>query len=409
MSTTAPRDARMAFVAEIARRLHQYGTAAPRLENAVSLVAQRLGLAAEVWCSPTAIILTLAEPGGNDSPPLTQVMRLPPGDVHLARLCVVDRIADQVIAGALDVSAGFAQLRALSAPPPRGWAGATVAAFGMAAAAVATLLHTSWAGVLAAGLIGLLIGLLSIAGSSRPRLAAANEAIAAFVATLVASLIAAWIVPLAVKPVVLSALIVLMPGLTLTTAVRELSTQHLVSGVARMAGALATLLKLTFGTLAAAQLCMLLGVPEAIRTLPPVPGWADLPALLFGALAFAVLFQAARRDWPLVMASAVLGYAVTRAGGSLFGAGFGVFLGGLLMGALSNLYARHVGRPGALVREPGIILLVPGSVGFRSVGYLLERDVNLGVNAGMLLVTLLVALVAGLLFGDLLVSPRRSL
>ena len=399
----------MAFVAEIARRLHQYGTAAPRLENAVGLVAQRLGLTAEVWCSPTAIIMTLADRENSDSPPLTQVMRLPPGDVHLARLCAVDRIADQVIAGVLDVATGFGQLRALSAPPPHGWASTTVAAFGLAAAAVATLLHTSSVGVLAAGLIGLLIGLLSIAGSHRPRLAAANEAIAAFVATLVASLIAAYVVPLAVKPVVLSALIVLLPGMTLTTAVRELSTQHLVSGVARMAGALATLLKLTFGTLAAVQLCVLLGVPEAARALPPVPGWADLPALLFGALAFAVLFQAARRDWPLVMASAVLGYAVTRVGGSLFGAAFGVFLGGLLMGALSNLYARHVGRPGALVREPGIILLVPGSVGFRSVGYLLERDVNLGVNAGLLLVTLLIALVAGLLFGDLLVTPRRSL
>lgn len=399
----------MAFVAEIARRLHQYGTAAPRLENAVSLVAQRLELTAEVWCSPTAIIMTLTDRKSSDSPPLTQVMRLPPGDVHLARLCAVDRIADQVIAGVLDVAAGFIQLRALSAPPPHGWTSATVAAFGLAAAAVATLLHTSWADVLTAGLIGLLIGLLSIAGIGRPRLAAANEAIAAFVATLVASLIAAWVVPLAVKPVVLSALIVLMPGMTLTTAVRELSTQHLVSGVARMAGALATLLKLTFGTLAAAQLCVLLGVPEAARALPPLSGWADLPALLFGALAFAVLFQAARRDWPLVMASAVLGYAVTRAGGTLFGPAFGVFLGGLLMGALSNLYARYVGRPGALVREPGIILLVPGSIGFSSVGYLLERDVNLGVNAGLLLITLLVALVAGLLFGDLLVTPRRSL
>jgi len=409
VSGIAAREARMAFVAEIARRLHQYGTAAPRLENAVSLVAQRLELTAEVWCSPTAIIMTLTDRKSSDSPPLTQVMRLPPGDVHLARLCAVDRIADQVIAGVLDVAAGFAQLRALSAPPPRGWAGATVAAFGLAAAAVATLLHTSWADVLTAGLIGLLIGLLSIAGIGRPRLAAANEAIAAFVATLVASLIAAWVVPLAVKPVVLSALIVLMPGMTLTTAVRELSTQHLVSGVARMAGALATLLKLTFGTLAAAQLCVLLGVPEAARALPPLSGWADLPALLFGALAFAVLFQAARRDWPLVMASAVLGYAVTRAGGTLFGPAFGVFLGGLLMGALSNLYARYVGRPGALVREPGIILLVPGSIGFSSVGYLLERDVNLGVNAGLLLITLLVALVAGLLFGDLLVTPRRSL
>ncbi|MEO9215645.1 MAG: threonine/serine exporter family protein, partial [Rhodanobacter sp.] len=37
---------RIAFVLELARRLHQYGTSAPRLEMAVAGVAQRLGLAA---------------------------------------------------------------------------------------------------------------------------------------------------------------------------------------------------------------------------------------------------------------------------------------------------------------------------------------------------------------------------
>jgi uncharacterized membrane protein YjjB (DUF3815 family) len=43
------------------------------------------------------------------------------------------------------------------------------------------------------------------------------------------------------------------------------------------------------------------------------------------------------------------------------------------------------------------------------VSYLLERDTVLGFDTGVLLVTLLISLVAGLLFGDLLVAPRRSL
>jgi len=62
-----------------------------------------------------------------------------------------------------------------------------------------------------------------------------------------------------------------------------------------------------------------------------------------------------------------------------------------------------------VIREPGILLLVPGSVGFRSVSFLLERDTSLGMDTALLLLTLLVSLVAGLLFGELLVSPRRSL
>jgi uncharacterized membrane protein YjjB (DUF3815 family) len=73
------------------------------------------------------------------------------------------------------------------------------------------------------------------------------------------------------------------------------------------------------------------------------------------------------------------------------------------------VFARFAQRPGALVREPGIILLVPGSVGFRTLSFVFERDVLLGLDTAITLVTLLVSIVAGLLFGDLLVPPRRKL
>jgi uncharacterized membrane protein YjjB (DUF3815 family) len=228
-----------------------------------------------------------------------------------------------------------------------------------------------------------------------------------------AIVVSAFVVPLAIKSVVLAGLIILVPGMSLTTAVREISSQHLVSGMARMGGAMSTLLKLAFGTLAATQVCAALGIEARDFVLPPLPEWTDYPALLIAAVAFAMLFRAARRDWPAVIGAVIVGYLTTRWGGEISGklpgAPFGVFLGGLLLSALSNLYARFVHRPGAVIREPGILLLVPGSVGFRSVSYLLERDTSLGMDTGLLLVTLLIALVGGLMFGELLVSPRRSL
>ena len=403
---------RVAFVVETARRLHQYGTAAPRLEMAVSRVGERLGLRIEVWSSPTAIILSASTLDATNTAALaevTQVMRLPPGDVDLARLCRVDRIADEVIAGTLNVEDGFRQLRALTEPRPRWWWPLSVAAFGIAAAMVAVLLHGAWVDQLAAGVIGIVIGQVTVSSAGHPRMAVASEAIAALLATLIAGAIGAFIVPLALKTVVISGLIVLMPGLALTNAVREISTQHLVSGTARLAGALSSLLKLTFGTLAGAQILDLLGWHALGAPLAAAPDWIEFPALLLGSAAFGVLFQAAPRDWPLVMGAAIIGYLSTRMGTGLYGPSFGVFVGGLIIAALSNLYARYRHRPGALVREPGIILLVPGAVGFRSVSLLLERNVHIGTDAAVLLISLLVALVAGLLFGDLLIGPRRSL
>jgi len=408
----SPFNTRVAFVVETARRLHQYGTAAPRLEMAVSRIGERLGLRIEVWSSPTAIILSASTLDATNTAALaevTQVMRLPPGDVDLARLCRVDRIADEVIAGTLDVEDGFRQLRALTEPRPRWWWPLSVAAFGIAAAMVAVLLHGAWVDQLAAGVIGIVIGQVTVSSAGHPRMAVASEAIAALLATLIAGAIGAFIVPLALKTVVISGLIVLMPGLALTNAVREISTQHLVSGTARLAGALSSLLKLTFGTLAGAQILDLLGWHALGAPLAAAPDWIEFPALLLGSAAFGVLFQAAPRDWPLVMGAAIIGYLSTRMGTGLYGPSFGVFVGGLIIAALSNLYARYRHRPGALLREPGIILLVPGAVGFRSVSLLLERNVHIGTNAAVLLISLLVALVAGLLFGDLLIGPRRSL
>ncbi len=413
---TAALTTRIAFLLELARRLHQYGTTAPRLEIAIAGAAQRMGLAADVWSSPTAIIISFADLAHGDEgvAQSTQVMRLAPGDVNLTRLCEADRIADLVITGDLDLREGFRRLRELGRPESRRAQAAVIASYGLSAASIVALfLHSSWPDLITAGCIGLVIGTISVLATTRPRLAIANEAVSAMTATFIAIVVSAFIVPLAIKAVVLAGLIVLVPGMSLTTAVRELSSQHLVSGVARMGGALTTLLKLTFGTVAATQLCAAAGIHARDYVLPPLPGWLDAPFLLLGAFGFAILFRAARRDWLVVMGAVVVGYLATRWGGQISGqipgAAFGVFLGGFLLSAMANIYARYARRPGAVIREPGIILLVPGSVGFRSMSFLLDRNTELGMDTALLLVTLLVSLVAGLMFGELLVSPRRSL
>ncbi|HJR10799.1 MAG TPA: threonine/serine exporter family protein [Rhodanobacteraceae bacterium] len=401
--------ARVAFVIELARRLHQYGAAAPRLEQAIGNVAQQLGLACDVLSTPTSIVLSFSAPGGDGLADITQVVRIAPGDVNLARLCRADEIADRVADGSLDPRRGMAQLRALGRPLSRAALWATIVSYGLSAASVAVLFRTSGPDALVAGVIGVLIGGIVVAGYGRPRLSAAGDAIAALVATFIATMVSAWLLPLALKLVVLSALIVLVPGMSLTNAVRELTSQHLASGVARFAGAAATILKLTFGTIAAAQICAVAHIVPASHSLPPLPPWMQWPALLVAAVAFAMLFQTALRDYPLVLVAVIVGYLVTYWSGNALGTPFGVFIGGLVLSSGSNLYARIMHRPGALVREPGVLLLVPGSVGFRSVSDLLNNQIASGSHVAVLLVTMLISLVAGLLFGDLLVAPRRSL
>lgn len=402
---------RVHFIAELARRLHQYGTSAPRLENAIDNVARRLGFACNSLATPTSVIISFVvlDEGPDALPRLTQVIRLAPGEVNLRRLVEVDAIAEKVIDGSLDMRAGLIELRAVQSGLSHRAELMRILSFGLASATVAALFRGVVADLAVAAGLGLLIGLLSSVAGRRPQFAPAFEAVAAFGAMLLASLLASKWLPIHVDTVVISALIVLLPGLGLTTAVVELSTQHLVAGTVRFMGATAVLLKLTFGTIAAAQVAQLVGWQPVMVSAAALPTWVEWLALLVGSYAFAVLFQTARRDYLVAMAASWLGYLSTRLGGMLSGPEFGVFLTGLVMGSLANLYAHAYQRPGAIVRLPGIIMLVPGTVGFRSLFYVFEHDLNLGMDKAIAMIVILAALGAGLLFGNLLVPPRRSI
>ena len=406
---------RIRFLTELGRRLHLAGVSASRLEGAVRSVGLAIGVRCEIWSTPTGLLISLSDASLPQGTQETRVLRLDPGEVHLGALVKLDVIAEQVVAETLTLDAAWDAMHALDVPTTTKQQVAAVAAFGLAAASVAGLLRTGWIDIAVAGVIGLIIGWIAMLAGSRPHLSAAFEAVAAIIATTLATTFAHFIAPLSLQTVIVAALIVLMPGLSLTTAVAELASQQLVTGTTRFAGAMTVLLKLTFGSVAAAQLMLALGwtpmsgIPEAL------PPQVEIVATVAAALSFAVLFRASRRDVPLVMASAILGYVLTRLGSAWFGNTAGgtfagaVFFSSLVMAALSNLYGRVVNRPGALVRVPGIMLLVPGSVGFRALAFVMERDYALGFDTLVAVLSAILALVAGLLFGSLLIPPRRYL
>ena len=408
-------DDRVRFLTELARRLHLVGVSASRLEGAVRSVATSIGVRVEIWSTPTGLLLSLSDAERSNATQETRVLRLELGEIQLGALAKLDAIAEQVVAGTMSLDDAWTAMHALDRPFDAKQQLLPVGAFGLAAAAVAGLLRTAWIDVSVAAVIGLLIGWLAVLSGTRPHLAAAFEALAALVATVLATAFAHFVAPLSLQTVIVAALIVLMPGLSLTTAVSELASNQLVTGTTRFAGAMTVLLKLTFGSVAASQLMLAIGWTPMPGTPEALPPWVELIAMVAAAGSFAVLFRASRRDIPLVMAAAILGYVLTRLGSGWLGpvatgtfAG-SVFFSSLVMTALSNVYGRWKRRPGQLVRVPGIMLLVPGSVGFRALNFVMERDYTLGFDTLVAVLSAILALVAGLLFGALLVPPRRYL
>jgi uncharacterized membrane protein YjjB (DUF3815 family) len=86
----------------------------------------------------------------------------------------------------------------------------------------------------------------------------------------------------------------------------------------------------------------------------------------------------------------------------MFVAAFGVALA-------SSAYERWRRRPAPVVLVPGILLLVPGSIGYRSMSSLLERNTVAGIDTAFAMVLTAVSLVAGLLIAGVVApEPKRS-
>jgi len=410
-SASATYAQRIAFVCEIAGRLHTYGTTAQRLEGAVIALSVRLGLDCEPWSNPTGLILSFNDPtkplGASDT---TRVIRLAPGENDLYKLVEADRIAEAVAGGHMSIAQGHTALGALDRKPSLRWRATQLVAFGLASGAVAGLWRLPWVDIATAASIGLMIGLLAQLTDRRPQLKEASDALAALFAGFAAVLVSQFIQPLNLNTVIIASLVVLLPGMALTNAVNELTSQHLVSGTARFAGAIATVLKLTVGSVIAVTLAPMLGFTPEVRALRPQPEIVEWIALLLAAYAFAVLFKAHRRDYPWVMAAAICGYLISRYAGAAWGSPVGIFLSALVMTAGGNLFARLSNRPGAIIRLPGIIMLVPGSASLRGLLNLMQQqDAALGSSAMLVVTNIVMALVAGLLFGNLLIPARKNL
>ena len=191
---------RIGFVVDLAKRLHEYGTAAPRLEDVINLVSARLGLACNVLATPTSIVMSFSDPEHEDDlAEITQVVRLPPGSVDLKRLCQIDEIADQVIDGRLDLAAGrwrLRQFRQSERASRRVW---VVASFAVSAASIAAILETGWKGILTAAPHRRPDRRRRRLSVKQPNIAAASEAISALLATLIATLVAVYVTPITVR------------------------------------------------------------------------------------------------------------------------------------------------------------------------------------------------------------------
>jgi uncharacterized membrane protein YjjB (DUF3815 family) len=89
------------------------------------------------------------------------------------------------------------------------------------------------------------------------------------------------------------------------------------------------------------------------------------------------------------------------------GPALGAFVGAVAIGLVAHLNARLRARPVWLVTVPGVLVLVPGSIGYRSLLDLVDRDVATSIETGFQMILTAAGIVFGLLLADGLGARSR--
>jgi uncharacterized membrane protein YjjP (DUF1212 family) len=394
------------FVLRLARALHAYGYSAARLEDILGATADRLGLAGHRFFSmPTQIMAAF----GPEDRQRTHLLRVEPGEVNLGKVAALEQVSLDVAQGRASPEEGMAHIeRIVAAPSPYGPALVTLA-HGFLSGAVCQFLGGGWHEIIVATVLGLGLGLLAIYAANHARVGRVFESLAAFLLSAAAIGLARLVGPMSVFLATLAGLIVLMPGLLLTTAITELATRHLASGTLRLSSAFMTLLGIVFGVALGTRLgIMLFGAP--LSALPvALPGWVPLVAVVLASSCSVVILRADPGDAPWIVAAGVLGVLAGRFGAAKLGLELGMFVAAFGVAMASAAYERWRNRPAPVVLVPGILLLVPGSIGYLSVSSLMERNTVAGIDTAFTMVLTAVSLVAGLLIAGIIVpEPKRA-
>ena len=376
------------FAIEVARALHRYGAPANRVEDTVEALSVALGFEAQVLVTPTSLMFAFDGADG-----MVRLHRSSEGGIDVGGVARCLEVATDVCAGDVSPEEGIRRLAFIAESPRPYGALANVAASAAASGSAACFLATTVEEAALACVLGAGVGVLCELARTLPELRRALPVAAALASTVAAATVATGR-PASPYALVVCALILFVPGLTLTIAMTEATTGHLVAATSRLVAAGTVLLSLAVGVALGDSLGGGAFAMSPIVSGTPLPDQAWVAGLGIGAISFQILLGADRRDLPWVLGSGAAASVAILAPVAEYAA---TFLGAFAVGSYGRLYAATTGRPPMVVVVPGILVLVPGSIGFQSVVLMMADDVASGAAAGFRMGIVGMSIAVGLL------------
>lgn len=383
---------------------HRYGASSDRIEAALNEISKLLNIKADFFSLPTSITASFHIDEDREE---AKMERLAPGRVNLSKLTQVHDIITLVLEEKCSIKEGTEKLKAVMSEKPLFKGIYSALSYAVISGAVCILFRGTLYDVFFSYLLGLFVGLVSET-VKKERLDSIKDAFLAFVVSVVSLVLLNLKLPVHPQIINISSLIVLIPGLMLTTSIRELASENLTSGTARLTGSFMILLKLSIGVYLGYLIFKNMGLQHLPNTenLPEYGFWITFIAVILASFALTISFQARLKDVWYIIAACLISFYTTKVFSIYLGQVAGVFVAGTIVAALANAFSKATRIPPLVFLLPAVTLLVPGSIGHKALQYLIENDVFSGVNN--LVSTFLVgsSLVSGVLFGTSIIKPK---
>lgn len=396
------------FVIRLGTLAHGYGPQAKRLESYLARTTEALGYRGVFASAPTRLSFTFMRSEGD----LRQqhfLVSLPGTGFDLARLARIGDLVTAAEEGLVTLQDATKILDEIERMPPPYGSPLVALGYALCGAGFAGFLQGSPADILVSAIFSIVVFILvTLAQRSAGRLAEWTPLLCAFVAGVL-SAGAGFLVPgIQVYLVTLSAIIYLIPGFSISVGIIEMTSKHVVSGLANLVNGLVTLALLFAGAWLGVSLVewFLPVHPAAIISAGSVGGWGIWVSAMLLAAGLCIAFQTPPRDliWALLCClTACCGIIL---GVHLQGSDLGNFLGTAMAMIFANVWSDRTGRPTSNVILPAFVFMVSGSIGFRGLVAISAGSTMLGLQEFTHMFVVAVTLAVGLIVGNLVYRPK---
>lgn len=397
------------FLLALGRSQLDAGFPVDTVTNTLRAAAHSYGFARpDVAVIPSAVFLNLDETHRGLFTAVSTSMS------RLDQSTAIAAVARHAATGELDPVEGLAELERLPLLPPRFPYWATILGYGLVAAGFALVFRFDWWDPVIAGVLGMLVGVIS-------RATRANSALNVLMTPLLGSVCSALaflisnILGTNIRPVhiAVASLIVLLPGAALTRATMEMASGHIVSGSSRMLWSVMQMVLLAAGIVVGARIVGVESLDVVYTHHDRLPLWVAFFAVLIYAIG-----QGLANNMPkgsiwivvlLLLGAQLLMVVGTAELGPVFASGVAATITLLAAIVFEERGRSHV--PAISLFTPVFWLLVPGAVGViglantlsgasDSHAFEIQSGTNLLLESGSVIIAILVGMQVASLVGE---------